>query len=521
MAIYHLTVKTISKGSNSSALSRYDYIERIQKYAYDSNEVMSCAYGNMPEWAHENEREYWKSADSYERQNGRLCKQIEFSIPRELSPGAQIDLAINFVESIASTKDGPLPYSLAVHRGKGTNPHCHVLISERVNDGLARTPETWFKRAGKTPEVGGARKTEALKPQEWLYSIREEWSRQANQALERAGHEERIDHRTLAQQGIDREPTYHLGPMLTRMERAGKSTRIGEINRHIRDIEELKTQSAVLDMDNQHEEQSREFKGMQAVTDAFIAKIKERERVMREERERIAKIVPLKERIATLSQKGVEDYEAMERKYWDLLNAQDDNSDFKKIVKFVSQYDIYGITNYIVKVRDYKFIEKEKFACSKSCDEFEEAKNDFEHYEKNEFKIIKIFSNKRKELKDEFDKKQETYNIAKKELENKELCRYYMEELYKAFLNSKEYKDYKKRQDVRGEEIRELKKVERTFFDLAKGFTTNEKEKEKLANELIKKWEQAKPEQQEEILKNAEKTVAQAKGLARGQGIPH
>lgn len=133
MAIYHLTVKTISKGGNSSSLSRYNYIERIEKYAYDSNEVMSCAYGNMPEWAQENDREYWKSADSHERQNGRLCKQIEFAIPKELSPGAQIDLAVNFVESIASTKGRSLALFSCRSQGEGHEPSlscAHIRTSE-------------------------------------------------------------------------------------------------------------------------------------------------------------------------------------------------------------------------------------------------------------------------------------------------------------------------------------------------------------------------------------------------------
>ena len=103
MAIYHLTVKTISKEKSASSLARYDYIERKEKYSSGLDEVLFSSAGNMPEWAAKNDREYWKSADSYERQNGRLCKQIEFAIPKELSSGAQIDLAMNFVESIAST----------------------------------------------------------------------------------------------------------------------------------------------------------------------------------------------------------------------------------------------------------------------------------------------------------------------------------------------------------------------------------------------------------------------------------
>ncbi|MDE7981757.1 hypothetical protein PZE18_27145, partial [Escherichia coli] len=46
---------------------------------------------------------------------------------------------------------------------------CHLMISERINDGIERPAAQWFKRYnGKTPEKGGAQKTEALKPKAWL-----------------------------------------------------------------------------------------------------------------------------------------------------------------------------------------------------------------------------------------------------------------------------------------------------------------------------------------------------------------
>ena len=32
-------------------------------------------------------------------------------------------------------------YTLAVHRGKGENPHAHLMISERVNDGIERVDQ--------------------------------------------------------------------------------------------------------------------------------------------------------------------------------------------------------------------------------------------------------------------------------------------------------------------------------------------------------------------------------------------
>ena len=104
------------------------------------------------------------------------------------------------------TDEEQLPYTLAIHAGEGTNPHCHLLISERTNDGLERSPEQWFRRYNAAePEQGGARKTTALHPQSVAGDeTRAAWAEQTNQALAEAGSELRIDHRSYAAQGIER-----------------------------------------------------------------------------------------------------------------------------------------------------------------------------------------------------------------------------------------------------------------------------------------------------------------------------
>lgn len=232
MAIYHLTAKTVSRGSSVSAAVRSDYIERCGRYAGDHAELLYKDHGNMPAWASEDPRNYWEAADVHERANGRLFKQLEFALPKELSQEQQIALAAYFCREMAQTKDGPLPYSFAVHKGHDKeNPHCHLLISERVNDGISRAPGQWFKRAAKDLAKGGAKKTNELRPREWLLHCRELWAEQANHALRLAGHESHIDHRTLEAQGIDRVPTTHLGPRVAAMERKGVRTLRGNQNR--------------------------------------------------------------------------------------------------------------------------------------------------------------------------------------------------------------------------------------------------------------------------------------------------
>lgn len=227
MAIYCLMVSTISKAKNHSAEEKVKYISRVGKYSLKEDKVRLVMSGNMPTWASSTggmmdpATDYWRAADAYERANGRLCKQIVCALPRELTKQDQLSLARTFAEEVAATEEGRLPWTLAVHEGHGANPHFHLMVSERLNDGLDRSPEAWFRRASTnkgSPEAGGARKTTRLKSKGWLFHIRALFALLANKILERAGFEERIDHRTLEAQGIDRRPTKHIGPRVVAYE---------------------------------------------------------------------------------------------------------------------------------------------------------------------------------------------------------------------------------------------------------------------------------------------------------------
>lgn len=185
----------------------------------------------MPEWAQKNPTDYWEAADRYERQNGRLYKEVEVSLPRELPEQGRLELARDFAERL--TREENLPYTLALHEGRGErgqdhNPHAHLMISERVNDGIARNDEQWFKRFNREePERGGAEKTLNLRSKEWLEETRAGWAQEANRALEREQIHARIDHRSLQEQGIDRIAQHHIGVHAMAMEERGLQTERG------------------------------------------------------------------------------------------------------------------------------------------------------------------------------------------------------------------------------------------------------------------------------------------------------
>jgi len=213
MAIYHCNVSNVGKASGS-ACAKHQYVTREGKYAFGEGEESDLAHthsANMPRWAEENPQAYWKAADEFSRANAQVCKEVRFALPKELNREQQIELARSYAQRMSQSEGGSHPYTLGIH-DDGTNPHAHLQLSASINDGIEREPEQWFKRYnGKTPERGGARRSPDFHDKEFIERARVSWEQEANQALERAGHEARISRLTLEEQGIERTPQIHVG----------------------------------------------------------------------------------------------------------------------------------------------------------------------------------------------------------------------------------------------------------------------------------------------------------------------
>ena len=286
MAVYHLKVSVGSRDGGQSARAKDAYIEREDRYAQqDPEECEHVEHGHMPAWVQDDPRTYWAASDDHERANGRLYREVQFALPNELSPEARRELAGRFAAQLTDVgEEGKLPYTLAIHKGASTdpdkpdNPHAHLMFSERVNDGIERSAEQWFKRHNpKSPARGGAKKSRAAVPQEWLEKTRQAWQETANQALEQAGREERIDGRSLADRRdaaerdgnlelaaeLSREPNVHLDPLVVKKEmravEAGEPPDDPTVQRSYdvrRDNRELERERAAPD-DQQEAEQTR------------------------------------------------------------------------------------------------------------------------------------------------------------------------------------------------------------------------------------------------------------------------
>ena len=195
----HVNVKTGSRSAGQSAAAKYDYIGRVGKYgAACQDEVVHLESGSMPSFASSDARLYWAAADCHERSNGRLFRSLTAALPNSLDSAGRLDLARSFAAHVTA---GELPYTLAVHAGLSKkagvadNPHLHLVFSERVNDGVARAAEQWFRRAapkGSDPAAGGAKKSDRTKPRAWLEETRQAWAAEMNLAFDRAGVSDRV-----------------------------------------------------------------------------------------------------------------------------------------------------------------------------------------------------------------------------------------------------------------------------------------------------------------------------------------
>ena len=255
MAICHVRCSSGSRGGGQSGAAKVDYVRREGKYERGRDDLVEVGSGNLPAWAAGDARALFAAADVYERANGRLFVEVESALPNELDAKERGELARAWVEELAS---GELPYAYAIHAGRPkvpgepTNPHVHVVLSERVNDGVSRDAAGWFRRANrKDPASGGAAKDRRLKDRSWVEATRGRWERLVNAHLERAGRAERItaeSHATRierAEAAGDRAtaehlrrhpPGRHLGPAAAAIERdrkgrEGRTTERGELAR--------------------------------------------------------------------------------------------------------------------------------------------------------------------------------------------------------------------------------------------------------------------------------------------------
>ena len=158
-AYVRVTAGQKSKGHTAS--QKIDYILRQGDFKKKDGLVAS-GKGHLPV-GFDHHRQFWKLTDEHERANSVSFREFMIDLPDHLPLDEVIDLAEETAEELSRNPENGalLSYQYAVHADPktGYGRHMHLVISEREQDGLERTPELFFKRQNKKePEKGGAPK---------------------------------------------------------------------------------------------------------------------------------------------------------------------------------------------------------------------------------------------------------------------------------------------------------------------------------------------------------------------------
>ena len=226
MAIYHFSAKVISRANGSSAVASAAYrsagrlrderLDRSHDFTNKSGVVHSEVM--LPDSAPErlgDRATLWNEVEAGElRKDAQLSREVEFAIPRELNQTQGIALACDFVQ--AEIVERGMIADLNVHWDIGPDglakPHAHVMLTMReVNeDGFGAKVRDWNRT-------------------ELIDTWRERWANHVNERLASLDIDARIDHRSLADQGIALEPQNKIGPAASRMMQGGlEAERIAE-----------------------------------------------------------------------------------------------------------------------------------------------------------------------------------------------------------------------------------------------------------------------------------------------------
>ena len=239
---YHLSVKTVGRSAGRSVVAAAAYrlgaclhdqeVDTTHDYTRRHGVKMSLTLApeTAPDWVFDPSR-LWNEANVAEkRKNSTLAREAELALPAGLSDEARALIVQDFSQALVDRYG--VAVAAAIHepsrRGDQKNFHAHILFTTRAIDA---------EGFGKKTRILDDKKTG---PQEVIW-LRQHAADLINAALEEGGSDERVDHRSYADRGLVKEPTTHLGPKATEIERRGEASELGDVNRHV------KTRNAQLD----------------------------------------------------------------------------------------------------------------------------------------------------------------------------------------------------------------------------------------------------------------------------------
>ncbi len=232
MAIYHHTTRIIGRSNGGSPVKALSYITGNQLTDERTGEIFNFQDKNVqdvqillpenaPAWVRELQRLVSEDPEkglqilsdianrAEKRNDAQVYREVEFSLPRELTYEQNKVLATEYVQDQFCGLGILAIQSFHTEKDEKTgelNPHCHTffLTRELTEEGLsAKKNRDWNERD--VHEV-------------W----REQWAQYANFHLKMHGHDITLDHRSYKDQGLDIEPQVKLGKGVKEQEKRGK-----------------------------------------------------------------------------------------------------------------------------------------------------------------------------------------------------------------------------------------------------------------------------------------------------------
>ena len=255
IAIYHCSIKIVSRGKGKSAVAAAAYRsgEKLTNewdgLTHDYTKKGGVVHSEILLPAHvppafSDRSTLWNSVELSEKSNNaQLAREVEIALPVELSREEQTRLVREYCSSQFVSKGMIADFNL--HDTGGGNPHAHILLTMRPLDEKG----AWLPKSKKEyvlDENGerirlpsGRYKTRKVDLVDWnnrenAEVWRRAWADLANEFLAQNNRPERIDHRSYERQGIEQIPTVHVGVSATQMEKKGIVTERGELNRNIK-----------------------------------------------------------------------------------------------------------------------------------------------------------------------------------------------------------------------------------------------------------------------------------------------
>lgn len=271
MAIYHFSTKPVSRKHKSSvAVSAYINAEkytdertnRTFDYSNKKGVLVSACYAldeNNNRIRLKN-TELWNASEQAETKNkrqdsARTAREYIVAIPHELMEKDKkegVKCIVNFCDKLAHKYNVAVEFALHDQdyddQGNGNkNYHFHLITTTRAvtfddQNNIVFGKKTAFEMSDSELKKIGEKRTK-----DQLVDIRKLWADVANKYLEKHDFDERIDHRTLKEQGLNRKAKIRLSMADSEKEKKGIRTKAGDYNRAIDQSIALKQELAEIE----------------------------------------------------------------------------------------------------------------------------------------------------------------------------------------------------------------------------------------------------------------------------------